>query len=169
MLKNPPLRWLTLSLAVALLAGTHALGQQKYRLRAVDAPGDLCSVDNSTDMSFMVTVNVPGSGQGDQQIPFSERHRESYRQKVLAVDQKGPCAISRTYAIARTVTTDPYLNQTTKVSSLQGKTVTIRRVGDQVNVTAEPGKLSPEDEKTVTSELGQMDGGFFPDHDVVPG
>jgi hypothetical protein len=112
---------------------------------------------------------MPGGGQGDQQVPFSVRHRESYREKVLAVDQKGPSAFRRTYTAARTVTTDPYLNETTKVSSLQGKTITVRRVGDQVTVTAEPGKLSSADEKAMTRELSHSEAEFFPDHDVAPG
>jgi hypothetical protein len=169
MLKRPALWWLILALAASLMAGSGALGETKYRLRDAYSPGDTCTVDNSMDMSVMLTVNVPGSGQGDQQLPFSVRHRESYREKVLAVDQKGPSAFRRTYTVARTVTTDPYLNETTKVSSLQGKTVTVRRVGDHVAVTAEPGKLSPEDEKSMTSELSHTESAFFPDHDVAPG
>src|SRR5438034_11178803 len=107
MLKHPAVRWLILGLTGALVAGSAALGQQKYRLRDVSTPGDVCTVDSSTDMSLMMTVNVPGSGQGDQQLPFTERQRQSYREKVLAVDQKGRSTIRRTYTIARSVTTDP--------------------------------------------------------------
>jgi hypothetical protein len=169
MLKHPARRWLIPGLAAGLMAGSAALGQQKYRLRAVSTPGDLCTVDTSMDMSLMMTVNVPGSDQGDQQLPFTERERQSYREKVLAVDQKGRSTIRRTYTIARSVTTDPYLNETTKVSSLQGKTVTIRRVGDQVTVSAEVGKLAPGDEKSLVGELSHPELEFFPDHEVAPG
>jgi hypothetical protein len=169
MLKHPALRWLNLGLAAGLMTGSAALGQRKFHLRAGYSPGDLCTVDSSTDLSLMLTVNVPGSGQGDQQFPVTERQRARYREKVLAVDQKGPSAIRRAYTIARSVTTDPYLNETTKVSSLQGKTVTVRRVADQVTVTAEPGKLSPEDEKSLAGELSHPEMEFFPDHDVAPG
>src|SRR5437660_1591436 len=130
MLKHPALCWLIPGLAAVLMAGSAALGQQKYRLHGVSTPGDLCTVDSSTDLSLMLTINVPNNGQGDQQLPFSERQRACYREKVLAVDQKGVSALRRTYTVARSVATDPYLNKTTKVSSLQGKTVTVRRVGD---------------------------------------
>ncbi len=169
MLKHPALRGLTLCLAAGLTAGSVALAQQKYRLHAAYSAGDTCTVDSTMDLNFMTTINVSGSGQGDQQYPSSVREREAYREKVLAADQKGPSAIRRTYTVARTVTTDPYLNQTTKVSSLQGKTVTIRRVGSQVTVSAEGGKLLPEDKKNMISELIHADGEFFPHHDLCLG
>ena len=88
---------------------------------------------------------------------------------MLAVDRRGPSVVRRTYSIARTVTTDPQLHQTTEVSSLQGKTVTIRRTGEHVSVTSEPGKLSPQDEREMAGELSHTDEECFPDRDVAAG
>ncbi len=161
--------WLVLCLAPGIVAGAAAYGQQKYKLRHTAAAGDVCTVDSNTDLSLMLTVSAPGSDQGEQQLPFSERRRQSYREKVMAVDQKGPTVVRRTYTIARSVTTDPYLHETTKVSSLQGKTVTLRRVGNQVTVAAERGKLAAEDEKSLARELSHSEMEFFPDRDVAPG
>jgi hypothetical protein len=114
---RPNTHWIILGLAAILFHAAGAFGQAKYRLRATYVPGDLCTVDSSTDLSTMMTVSVPGSGEGEQQLPFTERQRASYREKVLAVDAKGPSAVRRTYTVARGVTTDPYLNEHMKVSS----------------------------------------------------
>jgi hypothetical protein len=56
-----------------------------------------------------------------------------------------------------------------KVSSLQGQTVTLRRAGDKVTVTSQPGKLSEADRKSLSADLDHSDLDLFPDHDVAPG
>ena len=68
MLKHPALRGLTLCLAAGLTAGSVALAQQKYRLHAAYCAGDTCTVDSTMDLNFMTTINVSGSGQGDQDV-----------------------------------------------------------------------------------------------------
>jgi hypothetical protein len=160
-------QWPALGVAVVFIGGAGAFGQAKYRLHDRYSPGDTCTVDSSMDLSTMMTVSVPGNG--DQQLPFSERQRASYREKILEVGDKGPTAVRRTYSVARAVTTDPYLNEHTKVSSFQGKTITLRRTGGQVTMTAVAGKLAEVDRKELAGELSHSDLDLFPDREVAPG
>lgn len=160
-------RWLALSLAAACLVST-AFGQQKYRLRDRFAAGDLSSVDSAEDMSL--TVSVRANGEDVTQFIMGKREREVYEEQLVATDSRGPSVLRRTYSVARGVDADPTTGQEhRRVSSLQGKTVVIRRDGDTVKVTADRGKLAPEDRRTLLEALDHADMDLMPDHDVAPG
>jgi hypothetical protein len=92
-----------------------------------------------------------------------------YQEKVIAADARGPSAIQRTYTVARGVFTDATGQEHRRASSLQGKTVVIRRQGDEVKVTTALGKLAPEDRKSLLDAVDHTDMDFLPDHEVSPG
>jgi hypothetical protein len=168
MRKQSVTRCLTLSLAAGALVATAALGQQKYRLRDSYAAGDLSAVDSSSDLSL--TVSVKANGEDVAQFILSKRDREVYQEQTVAVDTTGPTAIRRTYTIARGVAADPTNGQEhRRVSSLQGKTVVVRREGDVVKVAADKGKIDPQDRKSLLQTLDHTDMDLMPDHDVAPG
>jgi hypothetical protein len=165
---QPVTRLISLSLlSVAVFAGT-ASGQQKYRLRDRYAAGDLQAVDSSFDLSL--TVSVKANGEDSTQFILSKREREVYQEQTLAADARGLNGIRRTYTIVRGVDTDPTTGQEhQRVSSLQGKTVVVRREGDTVKVVVEKGTITPGDRKSLLQALDHPDMELMPDHDVAPG
>jgi hypothetical protein len=161
------MKWLAVCLAAGAAATTAALGQQAYRLRDTYRPGDLSHVDTSMDM----TMSIQATANGEQAplLFFGRRDREKYSEQVLAVDSRGPSGVRRTYTVARGVDTDPNGSERKKVYSLQGKTVVLRRKGDQTAVSVTRGKISAEDQKSLQRSLKQSDMDMFPDRDVAPG
>jgi hypothetical protein len=161
-------QWLSLSLAAGVLLSATALAQQKYQLKGSVAAGDLSSVDSSEDMSLTFTVKANGDDAG--QFVLSKREREVYTEQTVAATAKGPSVLRRTYSVARGVDTDPTTGQEhQRTSSLQGKTVVIRREGDVVKVSADKGQLAAADRKALHEALDHSDMDLMPDHDVAPG
>jgi len=167
MQRRLPGLWLILGLALHAQVASTALGQQKYRLRDVDAPGDLCVVDSSMDLNLQVAVTAPG--QDAQSVPIVTRQRDNYREEVLAVDKKGPSSLRRSYTISRVVTMDPSLQEHKAASPLQGKTVTIQRKGGKVVVTTARGTLPARVRQQLLTALDHSDMDFFPDREVAVG
>jgi hypothetical protein len=160
-------RWLALALVSLALLVAAATAQQKYRLRGIDQVGDLSHVESEMEMTLAMQVKA-----GNQTVPslqFANRELEKYSEQILAVDRKGKSGLRRVYAVALSVETDPSGARKEKVSSLQGKTVAVRRRGGKVVVTCTPGKLSPEDQKPLLDDLDNDEAAFFPDRDVAPG
>jgi hypothetical protein len=168
MLHRNTLERLSLCLAAGLLAGTAALAQQKYHLNDVAAAGDLVAIEKSTDMTMNLKVTVDG-----QELPafkMMNREREKYTTEILAADKNGkPTVIRRTYSVATGEETDAEGKQKAKVSSLQGKTVTIKVAAGKATVTATGGKLDPEDEKSLAEEFSGSGSPFLPNREVAPG
>jgi len=162
-----PLASLSLLLSVSLLATGAVYAQQKQQLREVVAVGDTAVVESSLDLNLQV-----GGTAGELEIPplkFASREREKYTQAVLAAGKEGATAIRRVYEISRGVETDPTGRQEVKTSSLQGKTVVVKRVGGKVVVTPAKGKLSAEDHKNLLSALDDSGLDFYPENEVTPG
>ncbi len=160
-------RWLAIFLALAALAGPAARGEQKIRLRDVDAAGDRCVIDGSVDLNLMLTIAAPG--QDAAKLPLNSRQREKYSEETLAVGPQGTGAVRRVYTIARAVTLNPSLQEKRSVSPLQGKTITIRRRNGKVSVTVSPGQLDQRDRAVLAKALDHSDQEFFPDRDVAVG
>lgn len=165
--KRQAFRGVLLALASAVLAGNAAFSQQKYRFQENSAVGDVSVSENTMEMTL--DVKVTANGQELPPIKFLTREREKYTDEVLAVSKNQPTTVRRTYEIARGVETGPDGMQKPKVSTLQGKVITIRVEGDKVTLAPAKGKLAPEDEKAVVDEFKQPDSPFFPDREVAPG
>jgi hypothetical protein len=165
--RQPAARWLTASLVVTTLAAASATAQQKYRLRDTYSVGDQCAVETIVDVTF----NVSASAQGESALPVSvvNRDRRKYSEVILAVDKRGPSSVRRVYTLARGVRSDQYGNPIDQSSSLQGKTVVLRRQGSKVTMKPDRGKLSPEDQSRLMRELAYSDLEAFPDREVAPG
>jgi hypothetical protein len=100
------------------------------------------------------------------------RERNTYTELVLAMDATGPSAFRRTYTAARSQEAFGEDRPEVKVSSVQGKTVTVKRAGGKVTVTAAKGKLSAEDLRELRDELDPKkpkDPDFFPEREVSVG
>lgn len=160
-------RWLAFGLTVVTLVAAGAAAQQKYRLRSVYRAGDFSQVESELDMALDMRVTA-----GEQVVPslrFTNRELEKYTEEILTTDKRGASGLRRVYAVARSTETDPTGATKKQVSSLQGKTVAIRRQGGKVVITSTPGKLSPEDRKPLLDDLDNDEAAFFPDRDVAPG
>jgi hypothetical protein len=160
-------RWLTVGLAAVTILAAGAGAQQKYRLRSVEQVGDLSRFESAMEMSIDMKLRA-----GDQPVPglkFGNREVETYSEEILSVDPKGPSGLRRVYSVSRSTETDPTGVAKEKVSSLQGKTVAIRRRGGKVVVTSTPGKLAPEDQKPLLDDLDNDEAALFPNRDVAPG
>ena len=157
---------LALLLLLGAIAGTAAPEGQKHRLVDRYAAGDVHQVESTYSMVMDMEVTLPEGNTST--IKVSSRERTSYREDVLAVDARGPASLRRTYSASRSSDTGPDGTKV-KTSSLQGKTVTLRRVGQKVTVLARGGTISAEDRKSLTDELRSPEAKLFPDHPVAPG
>lgn len=157
-----------LCLLVTLVAATTTYGQQKYRLRDISAVGDVAEYNMTSDMNVAFHAAL-----GNEQSPefvFSQQEQRKYREAITAVDAKGrPSAVRRNYTVARTITSTADNPSKSAVSSLQGKTVTMRRNGSQLAVTATKGRLLANDVKRLKEELAGYGEPFFPDRDLAIG
>jgi hypothetical protein len=165
-------------LTLCLLAGavaTAAPAPRKYRLKETAAAGDRSTVEDRLQMSVTMRVQLPDRdgvtliAQEPPDLRFSTREFTKYTEAVLAIDKEGPTSVRRVYSAKRSVETDPGGNEEVKVSSLQGKTITIRRSGQKISVTPAAGRVAEEDRKELSEELDSPDVDFFPRHPVAPG
>ncbi len=159
---------LTLSGSGASRVGAQDPGATKYLLPDLSAAGDVRSVEDVLDMSMDMTVSVEGQ---ESAAKFSQRSREAYTETIVAVDAEGaPTMVKRAYTVAREAETPPMGKTVVRVSSLQGKTVTIRIAGDQVAVTADKGMLAPEDVKELQGKFGKnAEPEFIPQRELALG
>ena len=111
--------------------------QKKYRLRNLSAAGDSRTVDDVMDMQLDMVLTLEG-----QEVPmkFALRTREAYTVEILALKESA-ALIRRKYTAHRQAETTPDGQTKVKVSSFQGKTVTIRVHGRKVTVTTDKSKL----------------------------
>jgi hypothetical protein len=156
-----------LFLAAGLLAGSAALAQQKHRLRDVASAGDLAAIESNMDMSL--TIRSMANGQEGPSFSFENRETEQYTEEVLSVSKGDATGVRRSYTLAGSLETEPSGEKKVNVSPLQGKTVTIRRKGSQVDVTAAEGELDDKTRKDLRFALDNHGRRFFPDRDVTPG
>jgi hypothetical protein len=161
-------RYLSLCLLAVTLAGSATRAQQKYRLRDQGAAGDVSIEDHEYRFNVRFQATAPGGEARDFGAVFGERQR--FREQVLVADANGAAAVRRTYALARETEPDASGSSKETVSSLEGKTITLRKHGDQVTVTVAKGKLDRKDEEALKDEEGGPSAPpFFPDRDVAPG
>jgi hypothetical protein len=159
---------LTFLAAFALTHDAPAGGQEKYRLKEIEAVGDSVKQDETLEMT--VTINVTVNGQPALPVQLAVKEREVYVETLLAVGAKGrPTALRRSYAVSTKTVSNPGGMPKEEVSSLQDKTVTVRRVGNRVTVTVDKGRLSPEDHAEMMKALKRVQARFFPDRPLEIG
>jgi len=156
------------ALAAALTAfASPAAAQQKYRLKEAAAKGDASDNNGIFTLGMKITATVGGIAQNAE---LRVRQEEKYHEEVLAVDAKGiPTSIRRSYSVKKETGQDPGEEaEKTTVSPLQGRTVTIRRNGAKVEVTADKGTIPAKERKELEDALKDSSG-VFPDREVGPG
>lgn len=141
---------------------------QKYRFPTPAAVGDTRTVDDVLEMQFEVVVTIDGQ---ETISRFSKRSREAYTEEILGAVRGKRTVVRRKYTAHREAETGPNGESKIKVSSLQGKTVTIRINGRKVVVTADKGKLASADVKKLQVRFGSGDSAseFLPDRELAPG
>lgn len=154
--------------AMALAAGQEPAPAPKYRFSDVVAAGDAYSAESVDSMDMDMNASRDGT---DAPFKLVTRSREAFRHEVLAYGGGKPAVFRRTYLVHRSSTLTPDGEQKVKVSSLQGKTVTIRVAGKKVTVTTSKGKLLPADVKRLQDRFDGGDDGddFIPDRELTPG
>lgn len=167
MLNKPSRAGATLWMAACLLCAASVLAQQKQRLQDRSVVGDCFVVKSNFDMDMTLKSTA-----GEQELPslkFASQEREKYTEEVLAAEGGKTSAFRRVYTQSRSVETDPNGEKKETTSPLQGKTVTVRRVGGKATVTATTGKLDEASQKSLIEDLEQGSMDFFPDREIGPG
>lgn len=153
------------AVCLALVVLTLGAGRQQYLLREEIAKGDLCERNSQEIVEVQLRVK---SGAEQSDLEFSNRTDEQYSTEVLTVDAAGlPTELRRRYSLDRRAWTDSDGVEKQRVSTLEGKTIVIKRTGQKTTVTPSSGKIAKEDEKGMTDELGAWV--FFPDRPVREG
>jgi hypothetical protein len=157
-----------LGLVLVGISAPAVQGQQKFRLLDRSATGDVCRTEERFTIDLTLNMAVP-----DQKVPpmqFASDQHDIYQETVLSTDADGHRqAIRRTYSLAYS-RDKTGADETTKTSSLQGKTVTIRSRRGRVSIRSAGGALSAEDRKSLQDELKEhRDFGILPDHALAIG
>src|SRR5262245_1523884 len=105
MQRQPMVQRCAWSLAVVILSGAVALAQQKHRLKDVDLPGDLSSVESTLEMTL--DVQAQSGGQTFPTLKFVNNQVEKYTEEVLTTDKRGASGVRRVYSVSRSEDTDP--------------------------------------------------------------
>lgn len=154
---------------VSLLLLVSADGQpaEKVRLQYASSVGDrrVSVAGMEMEMDLQTTV-------GERQSPvatIASRFNEKYTEDVVSVDARGlPTGLRRAYSVSRRSDTGPTGEAKERATSLQGKTVAVRRAGGKVTVTSAGGKLHAEDHNRLMAALEHPDQELLPDRDVGP-
>lgn len=155
-------------LLLFVLSASAAFSQDKVRLK--DAPatvGDAATHESTFEMS----VNLVGKVDGQElpPIPLSNRERKAYQETILGVGASKVNGFRRTYSVHRQAEVTPDGNKET-VSTLQGKTVTVKKVGSKTVVTVAKGKIDAAARQELTGEMQDNEmPDFLPAHPVAPG
>jgi hypothetical protein len=166
------------TVGLAALLGAAALAQQapeakKYLLKNEEyAVGDVSTVDLNSSIKMEMFVTPQGVADATpRSFNLLQDEREKYTETVLAVGKDGITQLRRVYSVSRTQRKiGPDAPLKTVARTYQGKTVTIKRVGEKVVVTLDKGKLAAADLKELQRRFGtDNDFKFFPDHEVGPG
>jgi hypothetical protein len=155
-----------LALLLTLGAGS-VLAQERVRIREVSALGDVSEVEDTTDMSLTVRVTV--DGQEAPRAEFVKREREKYVETVLGTASGRKARARRTYSISRAAESGPEGKLKQRVSTVQGKTVTVRLVNGQATVTPSRGRIAPQDAAALKSDFSRAAGSVFPDRELSVG
>ena len=160
------LRLLALLALGLLVAGTaHAAPNgPPYTLKANATVGDRESDSSLFDLDL--TIATPD---GKPLLHTGSIEKERYEESTLAAEKGAPLALRRTYQVASDQDIDHATGKSTTDTSLQGVTVTVRRVNDKVVVTAENGPLSQKNQDKLKDALDNMSREVYPDHPVSPG
>lgn len=156
---------LAVSLFLPLLAHAGAHGEaQKYRLRELSAAGDVSVNENTSGMELDFSVSVD-----DRQVrsATASRTREQYTENILG-ERKDVTTFRRAYSAHRSSEIGPDGKLVTQVSSLQGKTLTLRIADGKPSITAASARTLAEDRKKLLSDLSDRSP-FFPDRELGPG
>jgi hypothetical protein len=146
-------------------------------LRAETKPGAITlkdgivagdAADVSTDFTMAMEVKVKRGEEAGPTSSITSRQTQRYREEILARGAKGTTALRRTYSVARESEKNPDGEKNT-VSSLQGKIVTLKKVGGKTVISVNKGQLQKKDREDVADDLDADQMPFFPGHPVAVG
>jgi hypothetical protein len=126
------------------------------------------AADVSTDFTMAMEVKVKRGEETGPTSSITSRQTQRYREEILARGAKGTTALRRTYSVARESEKNPDGEKNT-VSSLQGKTITLKKVGGKTLISVNKGQLQKKDREDVSDDLDSDQMPFFPPHPVVIG
>jgi hypothetical protein len=146
-------------LALAAISVHAGEAPRKYLLKEPDEVGDVSRIES--EFSTELLLSGPQQEMGAPPLILSHRSREVKRAERLT-----PAASRYVYSVARSVEVTPD-GEKVDVSSLQGKTVTVKTVNGKRIVTVAKGTISAKDRARL-QEAG--DGpSSFPAHPVAVG
>jgi hypothetical protein len=167
MYRTQQVQFFSFCAATLVCAASLASAQQKYQLQNHYAVGDTGDTQSTMDMKLEISVDI--NGHKYPPMPYSSRQTEGYRQTVLGVDTAGKlAAIKRSYVAAHEVETDSDGKSKTTASSLEGKTVTVRRVDGKVQVTS-AAAIADKDRKDLMDALDNSSDEIFPKRGIAIG
>lgn len=142
-------------------------GPQKYLLVESGAAGDVSEEEWRSSTNAKLLYLVSGS---QIEATISERSEEKYRAETLAGGGNEQAShVRRTYSRKRETSRRPGSAEQQKVSSIEGKTIEIRRRDGKVSVTVLHGKISAADRRELEAPREENPPSFFPAHAVAVG
>lgn len=160
---------LSLLTALALFTPSLVLADTKpgtITLKDGVTAGD--AADVSTDFTMAMEVKVKRGEETGPTSTMTSRQSQRYREEILVRGAKGTTALRRTYSVARESEKNPDGEKNT-VSSLQGKTITLKKVGGKTVISVNKGQLQKKDREEVSNDLDSDQMPFFPPHPVAIG
>jgi hypothetical protein len=155
--------------ALGLFTPSLLLGETKagpITLKDGVTAGD--AADVATDFTMAMEVKVKRGDEAGPTSSMTSRQTQRYREEILARGAKGTTALRRTYSVARESEKNPDGEKTT-VSSLQGKTITLKRLAGKTVISVNNGQLQKKDREEVSDDLDSDQMPFFPAHPVAVG
>lgn len=147
-------------LCIGAAPGLSIQADQKIVLSNQKSTGDVFEMASEVSMDLNATASAPG--QTDAPMHFSMRDQERYQETILSAN-----SVRRIYHTKTSDESNP-AGKKQAVSSLQGKTVTIRQRTKQKSITVDHGVISQEDRDSLQDELDDLEG-MFPDHPLAVG
>jgi hypothetical protein len=167
-MKSIPSILLLASCTLLLTAGAGAQQpQEKYTIVDTAAEGDVYAFESGWQVEVDTQSSLNDEPSHSDHLIRSSRTR--YAGRVLGTDGPLPFALRRYYAIARSYSRLPGGADRVATSSLQGKTITLRRIGEKIAVTPNRGRLNPRDRTRLVRELADPRDPVIPDREVAIG
>jgi hypothetical protein len=133
------------------------------RLSEATQAGDVADV--TEEFSMNATAQARTDFAETKEMPLTNTIERQYRVRVLAADVKGnPTAQQFVVTREREAAQIPGRKKVSRVSSTEGKTVTVKRAGRKTVVTVDHGSLSAKDKADFAETVAVTGDAPFPDY-----